>query len=69
MQLTILKAQSTLKYTLLKDENLGLYFIRRNKDKKTVEIGNKDDAEEYILFGLQENIKDVLNLFKNGTVR
>jgi len=61
-----LKAQSTIKYTFIKDESKGLYFIRRNRDKKTILIGDKEQSEEFILFGLQENIKEVLNLFKNA---
>lgn len=61
-----LKAQSTIKYTFIKDESKGLYFIRRNRDKKTILVGDKEQSEEFILFGLQENIKDVLTLFKNA---
>lgn len=61
-----LKAQSTIKYTFIKDESKGLYFIRRNRDKKTILIGDKEASEDFILFGLQENIKDVLTLFKKA---
>ncbi len=61
-----LKAQSTIKYTFIKDESKGLYFIRRNRDKVTICVGYREESQEYIMYGLQENIKDVLALFKKA---
>lgn len=67
VNLITLESQSTDKYKLLKDVSLGLYFIRRQKDLKTVEIGDKDESEPFILYGLGDTDlkQDVEQLFKN----
>lgn len=61
----ILKSQSTDHYTLLKKENL--YYIKREKDKKVALIGDRDEAEEFILYGIEENLDELKNLNFNGT--
>lgn len=61
-----LESQSTDKYKLLKNLAFGLYYIRRQKDLKTVLIGDRDETEPFILYGLgDEDLKqDVEQLFK-----
>lgn len=65
-QMTFLKSQSTQNYHLYRDNETSLFYIKSMKNKKTILIGDKEQSEEFILFGLQENIKEVLNLFKNA---
>lgn len=62
----VLESQSTERYKLLKDVEAGLYFIRRQKDLKTIEIGDRDESEPYILYGLNDIDlrQDVKELFK-----
>ena len=60
----ILTRYTTHRYQFLKDVKRGVYFIRRKKDLKTVKIGNKDVAENYILYGLTEMKEEVNELFK-----
>lgn len=52
---TILKSQSNFKYTLFKENNL--YYIQCNKSNKTKLIGDKEVAEEYILYGIEKSYK------------
>lgn len=61
--LNYLKSQSTQNYSLYKDEQTGLYYIRRVKDKKTILIGDKDQSEHFILDGLWLNKDEVKELF------
>lgn len=54
-QTTVLKRQSTPHYTLIKENNE--YFIECVKSGKRNSIGNKDQAEEIILYGIPKNYK------------
>jgi hypothetical protein len=58
----LLRKQSGLNYLLLKDENKQ-YYIHRLKDQKTVLVGSNDEAEAFILYGLNDNISEVKQLF------
>jgi hypothetical protein len=58
----LLRKQSGLNYLLLKDENKQ-YYIHRLRDKKTVLIGSNNEAEEFILYGLNGNRDEVKQLF------
>ena len=58
----VLQAQSTLRYTLLKNVKKGTYYILRHKDKKKALIGDKNDAEWFILYGIAENKEDLQTL-------
>lgn len=58
----LLRKQSGLNYLLLKDESKQ-YYIHRLKDKRTVLIGSNDEAEAFILYGLNDNISEVKQLF------
>jgi len=60
--MTILQSQSNQKYTLLKDSKTNIYYIKRNKDRKKAVIGNRDDAELYILYGINDNKEDLKQL-------
>lgn len=60
----ILFRQSNERYKLIKNTASNTYYICRQKDKKTVEIGDKDNAEPFVLYGLQEMKEEVINLFK-----
>lgn len=51
----ILKRQSTPNHTLIKDNNE--YFIKCNRSGEKKSIGNKDQAEEIILYGIPKNYK------------
>lgn len=51
----ILTGQSNSRYTLLKDNNE--YFIKCNRSGEKKSIGNKDQAEEIILYGIPKNYK------------
>lgn len=64
--LITLESQSTDRYKLLKNLAFGLYYIRREKDLKTVLIGDRDECEPFILYGLGDiDLKqDVEQLFK-----
>lgn len=61
----LLKEQSknSDKYKLFKDESLGLYYIRRKKDGKTVLIGDKEKADNFIIYGLDEMKEEITELF------
>lgn len=61
---TFLKSQSTQNYRLYRDNENNLYFIRRQKDKKTVNLGDKEQAENYILDGLNQYTEEIKELFK-----
>lgn len=61
---TFLKSQSTQNYRLYRDNENDLYFIRRQKDKKTVVIGDKEQSLDYILDGLAQNAEEIKELFK-----
>lgn len=64
--LITLESQSTDRYKLLKNLAFGLYYIRREKDLKTVLIGDRDETEPFILYGLGDTDlkQDVEQLFK-----
>lgn len=66
-----LESQSTERYKLLKDIDSCLYFILRKKDNKTVLLGDKDEAEPFILYGLNDiDLKeDVRELFKQQDLK
>lgn len=51
----ILASQSNGKYTLLKENNE--YFIECNRSGEKKSLGNKDQAEEIILYGIPKNYK------------
>lgn len=51
----ILKSQSTPNHTLIKDNNE--YFIKCNRSGEKKSIGNKDQAEDIILYGIPKNYK------------
>lgn len=61
-----LKEQSTEKYKLYKDISLGLYSVFGVKENKTVEIGDRDESEPFILYGLgDEDLKEDLQQLFN----
>lgn len=61
-----LKEQSTEKYKLYKDISLGLYYVFGVKENKTVEIGDRDESEPFILYGLgDEDLKEDLQQLFN----
>ena len=62
---THLLAQSSFKYNFLKDEAQKLYYIKRIKDGKIALVGDKEQAEEIILFGIDANKEDLINLTFN----
>lgn len=59
---THLLAQSNFKYNFLKDEAQKLYYIKRIKDGKIALVGNKDDAEFFIIYGIDANKEDLTSL-------
>ena len=60
--LTVLWSQSTKRYTMLKDEQTKTYYIQRGKDKKKACLGNNDDCEDWILYGILANKEDLKTL-------
>lgn len=60
----LLQSQSNKKFELLKDSN-SLYYIKRTKDKKTALIGDRDEAENFILYGIYENKEELKTLIFN----
>lgn len=61
-KLTHLPSQSNLKYNLMKDETNKLYYIKRLRDNKLALIGNRDEAEEFVLFGIDANKEELKTL-------
>lgn len=59
---THLIAQSSFKYNFLKDEAQKLYYIKRIKDGKIALVGDKEQAVEFILFGIDANKEDLTSL-------
>ena len=55
-----LQRQSLVNYQLKKDTVKNLYWIERQKDKKKTVLMDRDQAEEFILYGL--NNKECLTL-------
>ena len=55
-----LQRQSLVNYQLKKDTALNLYWIERQKDKKKTVLMDRDEAEEFILYGLSN--KECLTL-------
>ena len=55
-----LQRQSLVNYQLKKDTALNLYWIERQKDKKKTVLMDRDEAEEFILYGLSN--KECSNL-------
>lgn len=61
-KLNLLFSQSSNAYQLLKDEVQKLYYIRRVKDMRVALIGDSDEAEWFILYGIDANKEDLRNL-------
>lgn len=61
--LTFLASQSSANHELYKDEQTKLYYIFRNKDNKMALIGDVDEAEWIILYGIEANKDDLDILF------
>ena len=59
-----LQRQSNSKYLLVKDLNL-IYYLVRLKDNKVVEVGDKEEAEDLILYTVNECASEVKQLFNN----
>ena len=55
-----LQRQSLVNYQLKKDTVKNLYWIERQKDKKKTVLMDRDEAEEFILYGLSN--KECLTL-------
>jgi hypothetical protein len=53
----VLKSQSNSRLQLLKDAITGLYYLREVRTGKEELIGNKDKAENYILYGVDNRGK------------
>ncbi len=53
----VLKSQSNSRLQLVKDTITGLYYLREVKTGKEELIGNKDKAENYILYGVDNRGK------------
>lgn len=56
-----LKSQSTAQYELLKSKD-NLYYIKRISDKKQALVGDRDEAELFILYGIEANKQDLKTL-------
>jgi hypothetical protein len=55
LEIQTLYPQSLKEYALKKDTIKGVYFIERTKDKKRTQLMVKDEAENFILYGLSNN--------------
>ena len=53
----VLKSQSNSRLQLLKDTITGLYYLREVRTGKEELIGNRDKAENYILYGVDNRGK------------
>jgi len=60
LEIQTLYPQSLKEYALKKDTIKGVYFIERTKDKKRTQLMVKDEAENFILYGLSN--KECLTL-------
>jgi hypothetical protein len=60
--MNLLITQSNQKYALLKDEATKTYHIKRLKDNKIALLGDRDDAEWFILYGIEANKEDLKTL-------
>jgi hypothetical protein len=58
----ILQSQSTFKYNLLKDLDASLYYVVRIRDNKKALLGDKEEALDFILYGIAENKEDLKTL-------
>lgn len=58
----LLQAQSTRTHQLYKNEKKGLYYVVRIKDNKRSLIGDKNESEDYILYGISANKKEIETL-------
>lgn len=59
----LLKQQSNSLYILFKDEETSRYYIEGVKEGRTILIGDKDDAESFILYGVGQNKTEINKLF------
>jgi len=64
-EITVLSVQSTKSFKLIKKNSTKQYFIKRVKDSKTILIGDRDKAEDLILYGLFANRNEVKQLFNS----
>lgn len=58
----LLQAQSTRTHKLYKNENKGLYYVVRMQDNKKSLLGDKDTSENFILYGIEANKKELQTL-------
>lgn len=56
-----LKSQSTPHYELLKSSK-GIYYIKRLSDNLKAKVGDRDEAELFILYGIEPNKEDLTTL-------
>lgn len=52
---TVLKGQSNYKYIMYKEDNL--YYIENRQTKQNLLIGNKEQSEDFILYGIPKDFK------------
>ena len=57
--MTLLLSQSNKSFELYKDEKEKLYYIKRVKDSKVGLIGDIDEAEWMVLYGIEANKEDL----------